>query len=465
MTPLHRLSNNFLEIHKFLVTHNVSLGFDYLACFDLLGRNRLMHIFDYNTGLAYNPNIEALKEELYPIGFDTVSIQTILRKHQNQEVLEFRLNRTEFPELQRRGGDLDEEFEEGDDFSHFIVKRSLKKNNEVVLSLIGFMLNKGLHLQLTRNKSGKTAFDVLKEHVKPLTSMLPEKLLHHCKRPLISKAKHKFKITLRGNNVEIIEKGEEFVVCKKDNTVYAKLEVKNLAFTIVRTKMTHVVRVGFHEEKGLRPTMEDAHILCPSLNISSECSASLFAIFDGMEKLLSEKDFQSCGAVGIIVLIVNERVICANVGDCRALMFAFSEESNDDCEMVQMSRDFKAGYEKERMQQIGVKVVPGLPSRSFGDFQYKQPQVKITLNKPSLEHNVIIATPEVQSFHLNNYSKKKLLIVMACDGLFDKLSNQDVQQFVLNHKRESEQRLAESLCAQAIEKKTKDNVSVVVIGL
>lgn len=90
-------------------------------------------------------------------------------------------------------------------------------------------------------------------------------------------------------------------------------------------------------------------------------------------KLISEKDFHSCGAVGIIVLILNhEKVLCANLGDCRALLFAISnlteKECNEySCEMVEMSRDFKAGYEKERMLELGVKVVPGLPSRSVSN--------------------------------------------------------------------------------------------------
>ncbi|KAG2386122.1 hypothetical protein C9374_002568 [Naegleria lovaniensis] len=240
---LHTLTNSLLEIHRELLTNQILPSFDYLAYFDHFGWNRLMHIFAFITNFVSYPQFEVLKEDLFPIGFEyinkqqtqdqpnpkqlvLVSVQTFLKKHQNQEVLEFRLNRTEFPELKKRG-ELDEEFEEGDDLSHFIVKRLLRKKTESLMPIVGFMLNKGLHLQITRNKAGKTAFDVLKEHVTPLTSIFPEKLLKDLKRPLNSQAQHKFTISIHGNHsVEIIERGEDFVVCKKENTIYPKLELK-----------------------------------------------------------------------------------------------------------------------------------------------------------------------------------------------------------------------------------------------
>ena len=169
--------------------------------------------------------------------------------------------------------------------------------------------------------------------------------------------------------------------------------------------------IGFHEEKGLRPTMEDALIINSSFQYQfngTDYCGGLFGVIDGhggievaeyvsrnLESILKEKlkaldtieqalirafeqvDLNlklfiekqkfskikpSCGAAANVCFITSESVYCANLGDCRALVFV--GESTNQCECTVMSRDHKAHYEKERMQQIGVKVVNTLPSRT-----------------------------------------------------------------------------------------------------
>ena len=64
-----------------------------------------------------------------------------------------------------------------------------------------------------------------------------------------------------------------------------------------------------------------------------------------------------------------------------------------------------------------LRVLPGRlsVSRTFGDVEAK-------LVKYGGNPNVVVATPEIKSFRI---TKDHDFIVMACDGVFDKLNNKD----------------------------------------
>ena len=88
--------------------------------------------------------------------------------------------------------------------------------------------------------------------------------------------------------------------------------------------------------------------------------------------------------------------------------------------------------------------------------------MKKTLNRPELSENVIVSTPEVNKMELN----KNGTLIMACDGVFDKLSNDQVAKHCIQSKvldGRSSQQVAEDICKLALEHKTKDNVSVLVV--
>ena len=64
-----------------------------------------------------------------------------------------------------------------------------------------------------------------------------------------------------------------------------------------------------------------------------------------------------------------------------------------------------------------LRVLPGRlsVSRTFGDVEAK-------IAKYGGNPNVVVATPEIKSFRI---TKDHDFIVMACDGIFDKLNNKD----------------------------------------
>ena len=83
-------------------------------------------------------------------------------------------------------------------------------------------------------------------------------------------------------------------------------------------------------------------------------------------------------------------------------------------------------------------------SRSFGDFEY---------------HPSLTATPEVHEFDRSDYN----VLVMACDGVFDVLSNQEVINIALYDEDPTE--AAIKIRNYAFQKGSTDNLSVIVIRL
>lgn len=112
-----------------------------------------------------------------------------------------------------------------------------------------------------------------------------------------------------------------------------------------------------------------------------------------------------------------------------------------------------------------MRVLPGRLSvcRTFGD-----PEAKLA--QYGGNPNVIIATPEIKSFEITaNHD----FIIMGCDGIFDKLSNQDTVKCVWNSVEDSlNKNQIHAQCALGVEyviknallRKTLDNVTTVMIG-
>lgn len=67
-------------------------------------------------------------------------------------------------------------------------------------------------------------------------------------------------------------------------------------------------------------------------------------------------------------------------------------------------------------------------ARSFGDIEAK-------LNKYGGNKSVLIAKPDIITFKMNRNND---FIVMACDGIFDRLSNREVTDLVWKTVHESD---------------------------
>lgn len=200
----------------------------------------------------------------------------------------------------------------------------------------------------------------------------------------------------------------------------------------------------------------------------------------------SMNPIDTSGSCAIVILIVSDVCYVANLGDSRAVM------SGDNGKKVYpLSKDHKPGNlsEKQRIENSGGRVyqtwhtidqqkfqgpdriLPGRlsVSRSFGDAEAKLVEFG---GKPE----VLSSIPDIKVFKL---LPEHDFIVLACDGIFDKLSNKDVVQSV--NKEITQWSLdrgdddldvhrmcsvgAETIMKAAVKEKTMDNITVVVIGL
>ncbi len=182
-----------------------------------------------------------------------------------------------------------------------------------------------------------------------------------------------------------------------------------------------------------------------------------------------EPRFFACGTTALAALLFPDgRMVCANVGDTECLRIPFNDDEDADNDFVS-SQTHRPHFpaEKARIEAANGRVVRGRindglsVSRSFGDFEYKSPK------KPMFER-MISCEPFVDERALVPGD----LLVLACDGLWDFVTADQVRWFVRTSNATSNdaaastsqaQRLADDLANYALDKGSVDNVSVFVV--
>ena len=133
-----------------------------------------------------------------------------------------------------------------------------------------------------------------------------------------------------------------------------------------------------------------------------------------------------CGATACIVLIVGNKLFCANIGDARAVISRNGKAIN-------MSKDHKVTMrddEQERIKKDGGYIVFGrvlgklAVTRAFGDFECKNLEVQVSGSDKKEIKSFIIAEPEVREITINPLEDE--FVVLASDGLYDRATSQQV---------------------------------------
>ena len=127
----------------------------------------------------------------------------------------------------------------------------------------------------------------------------------------------------------------------------------------------------------------------------------------------------------VIVLIVNNTLYCSNAGDSRAVLF-------EDNTVIPLSIDHKVylSSESERIAKAGGRIENGRVNgnlnltRTIGDLMYKQNEQL----KP--EEQIISCYPDVTERKLTG---KEQIIIVACDGIWDVLSNEKAVEKVVEY--------------------------------
>lgn len=230
---------------------------------------------------------------------------------------------------------------------------------------------------------------------------------------------------------------------------------------------TDEVRLAVSGMQGWRKSMEDAHTL--EYQVDKDRTKIIAAVFDGhntaavskfcgenlpvilrerkefkekMYKEAMEESFlqldkmvreDGCGDDGgctaCAVLIAEGSVYCANAGDSRAVMCRGGKA-------FPLSDDHKASdlTEAERIESAGGTIIRGrvggtlAVARAMGDFDYKDPT-------KDPRKTIVTAFPDVSTSQL---SRDVDFIVVACDGVWDMLSNDEVCAIVAKELKETD---------------------------
>lgn len=175
-----------------------------------------------------------------------------------------------------------------------------------------------------------------------------------------------------------------------------------------------------------------------------------------MPDMLSGKDKSGSTAVGS--LVTPTHIFFANCGDSRGVLCR-------DGKVVFSTQDHKPvnPIEKERIQNAGGSVmiqrVNGslAVSRALGDFEYKNVEGKGPCEQ--------LVSPEPEIFAEERTEKDEFL-VLACDGVWDVMSNEDLCEFVRNRMQLTDD--LSNICNQVADtclyKGSRDNMSIVIVA-
>lgn len=165
------------------------------------------------------------------------------------------------------------------------------------------------------------------------------------------------------------------------------------------------------------------------------------------------------GTTASLVAVQEGNVTILNCGDSRSLLIDGSngkllfetQDHSPETEMDRLSSDPNYSTPKCSLSRWYLSV---------GDYQYA---VARSLEGPFATSKGIVSTPDIYSLPTASNG----ILVVATDGLFEVMGNEEVGRDVVQFRREGDSAgdAAKKLAAIAIEKGTSDNVSVVVIYL
>jgi len=275
-------------------------------------------------------------------------------------------------------------------------------------------------------------------------------------------------------------------------------------------KSTLTFESGCDDAQGRRDTMEDTHVLfdsvakdVPEIKIEGNDKYAFYGVYDGhggveaaqlVQKHLHVNIFNSAslkkgevevairsgfestddlivkrsiekgwmnGSTAVIALIHNLTLYLANIGDSESILIKKGTSGQWEAEALTTPHKASDPTEKERIEKLGGhvffnRVFGALAvSRSFGDSKFKIPKTA---------QNFVSWEPAMRQVTLVPNEHK--FLVLACDGLWDVMSHQEVAEFVIKAKYEqgkNSSEISKMLVREALNKRTEDNVTVIVL--
>lgn len=183
-------------------------------------------------------------------------------------------------------------------------------------------------------------------------------------------------------------------------------------------------------------------------------------IDDKIRDFQSSRPSDTSGCTSVTAMITPDWIVCANAGDSRCII-----ATNNTVDFLSVDHKPYDHNERLRIERAGGTVqydrVDGdlAVSRALGDFHWKQRNDL----KPSQQK--VTCYPEIK-VHKRSASDEVLLL--ACDGVWDVFTNEEVASLIyeiLESGETSMKLLAEEIADLALDKGSRDNISVVAVRL
>ena len=170
-------------------------------------------------------------------------------------------------------------------------------------------------------------------------------------------------------------------------------------------------------------------------------------VLDIDEKIKTLKNADKTGSTGTIVVIDNNKIYCANVGDSKCYYI-----NNEKSEQLTEDHNCKNQKEVAFVKKSGGLVFQGrvfgalMLTRSFGDVDYKDCGVT--------------AIPYIVK--INKEEKNVKFIVLASDGIWDVVDDKQLYKISLENGGSAKE-FCEKLVKYSLENHSQDNISCIVI--
>lgn len=210
--------------------------------------------------------------------------------------------------------------------------------------------------------------------------------------------------------------------------------------------------------------------LFPLLAVKHEVDGKIafHDMFMGVDAKLRET-LNGSGCTAVVVHVTPSTITCGSVGDSRAVLcrdgvafpLAYDHKPEQDAERkrIEAAGDF---VQDNRVNgQLAM-------SRAMGDFMYKGKENLDRTQQP------VIAVPDVIEVER---TEKDTFVAVACDGIFDVLSNEELIAMIVSHKKDGKTniQICEELCnfclapvdasGQRSRNQGTDNMTIMIVDL
>jgi protein phosphatase 1L len=199
--------------------------------------------------------------------------------------------------------------------------------------------------------------------------------------------------------------------------------------------------------------------------VFKKCDEDMIQYFKQQEKMDQMSCHKYCGSTAVVVFIKHGIAHFAHVGDSRAVLeeegnvgFATTDHKvNNPNELVRMQLAGAHTYIEHGTLNEPSRICGLAVSRAFGDYNLKE-----TMIEKKCSSSVVISDP---SYTAKALTSKNKYLVLASDGLWDVISNEEAIAIIHASKDKDIKNSTHYLMSTAMKKGSKDNITIMVVDL